>query len=97
MNPTMTQNMAAGFLLGLALIGFWSATGFLFGVFQDWYTAKRKINTDVPELQESVTELRIKLTLLDSAVKRLERSRRSDAANGQALLDEPHSESHAPL
>jgi hypothetical protein len=98
MNTTMGDHMLAGFVLGLAMVGLISVFGFFLGVFQEWYDAKRKINRDVPDLQDGMSELRIKVTLLDSAVKRLERSPRHDRANGQALLDEPHSEStHASL
>ena len=96
MNGTTTDSMIIGFLGGLVGIGIISAFGFFLGVLEEWYSAKRKINTDVPELRDAISELRIKLTLMDSAVKRLEGSRRQDAANGRALLDGPHVEVEYP-
>jgi hypothetical protein len=89
MNSNLLNGVAIGFLYGMALVGFFSAIGFIAGVFQDWIGAKRKINTDVPELKDSVRELKLKVSFLESDIKRLERSRRYDPVIGKALLDEP--------
>ena len=92
MNSTLLNSIAVGFLYGMALVGFFSLTGFIAGVFHDWISAKRKINTDVPELKDSVRELKVKMSFLESDMKRLERSRRYDPAIGKLLLDEPPTE-----
>lgn len=92
MNSNLLNVVAVGFLYGMALVGFFSLIGFIAGVFHDWISAKRKINTDVPELKDSVRELKVKLSFLESDMKRLERSRRYDPAIGKLLLDEPPTE-----
>ena len=92
MNSNLLNMVAVGFFYGMALVGFFSLIGFIAGVFQDWIGAKRKINTDVPELKDSVRELKLKLSFLESDIKRLERSRRHDPLIGKALLDEPPTE-----
>jgi len=92
MNSTLLNSVAVGFLYGMALVGFFSLIGFITGVFHDWISAKRKINTDVPELKDSVRELKVKMSFLESDMKRLERSRRYDPAIGKLLLDEPPTE-----
>lgn len=95
MNSNLLNGVAIGFLYGMALVGFFSFIGFIAGVFQDWIGAKRKINTDVPELKDSVRELKLKVSFLESDIKRLERSRRYDPLIGKALLDEPPAETGA--
>jgi len=92
MNSNLLNGVAIGFLYGMALVGFFSLIGFIAGVFQDWIGAKRKINTDVPELKDSVRELKLKLSFLESDMKRLERSRRHDPLIGKALPDDAPTE-----
>ena len=62
MNLNLPNSVAVGFLYGMAIIGFFSLIGFIAGVFRDWIRAKRKINTDVPELKDSVQELKLSLS-----------------------------------
>jgi len=92
MSSNLLNLVAVGFLYGMALVGFFSLIGFIAGVFHDWIGAKRKINTDVPELKDSVRELKLKLSFLESDVKRLERSHRYDPSISKALLVEPPTE-----
>ena len=95
MNETMLNTMAAGFVGGMAILGIVSVIGFFMDTLLEWRTAKRKTNTDVPELQNTLRELKRKVSYMESDVKRLERSRRHDGTNGQALLDEPQQEASA--
>src|SRR5688500_7661634 len=82
MTENMSNNMLAGFLLGMAGIGMLSVLIFSGEVFLEWLRARRKINTDVPELQEVVLELKARLSMLESGLDRLRQSRERDNARG---------------
>ena len=55
---------------------------------QEWLSAKRNINTEVPKLKASVSELQKRQSLLESDVRRLQRLREADSTIGKVLPDE---------
>ena len=76
MNETLLNNMAVGFVGGMAILGMFSVLSFVMDTLLDWGSSNRKINTDVPELKDAVRDLKLKVSFLESDVKRRERSRR---------------------
>ncbi|MCW5982710.1 MAG: hypothetical protein KIT09_31770 [Bryobacteraceae bacterium] len=79
--------IALGFLFVMAVFGVTSVIGFFARAAEQWLQARQKINGDVPVLNESVRDLNSRVSLLETAVRHLERNRDQEAALGKARSD----------
>ena len=82
MTTDFITNFAVGLMFALAFLGAMWLASFLGDSVVEWRNANRKINTDVPELKDSVRELETRLSLVESRLGRLRTARDHESAGG---------------